>query len=125
MALLNLTAFKETSTPNLISRWRVRYQAAQKFIFRIASRLLCCWGPDLWRLRENLSTDHICRVNFPLIVADADRLKDRIAAIVGGIRDDHFSPIRERGIDFTDQFSPVVANLHFQLSLTKFSLNSW
>jgi hypothetical protein len=48
MAILNLTAFKETSTPNLISRWRVRYQAAQKFIFRIASRLLCCcWGPAL------------------------------------------------------------------------------
>ena len=54
----------------------------------------------------------IRRTNLPLIVADADRLKDWIAAIIHRVGGDDFSCACLRGIDLSDEFSPVVANLH-------------
>src|ERR1035437_2997648 len=63
-------------------------------------------------LGQNLAADHIRRANFPFIVADADVLDNRIAAIIERIRDNALSLIRESAVDFSDYFSVVVANLH-------------
>jgi hypothetical protein len=52
---------------------------------------------------------------LPLIVADADRLKDWIAAIVHRVRCNDFSCTCVRCVDLSDEFSPVVANLHLAL----------
>src|ERR1039458_2052944 len=64
-------------------------------------------------LGQNLAADHIRRANLPFIVADADVLDNRIAAIIDSVRDNAVSLVREAAVDLSDHFSVVVANLHF------------
>ena len=67
------------------------------------------------RLWPNLPSDHGCRANLALIVSDVDRLEDWIVAMIHRVGGDDFSGTGVRGVDFSDEFSPVVANLHLAL----------
>jgi hypothetical protein len=44
--------------------------------------------------------------------------------MVDRVRGNAFALISDAAIDLPNEFSPIVPNLHVQLSLTKFSLNS-
>ena len=114
-ALMNLTAFKKISTHDLIAMARALPGGTKVYIPDRLTAIVLLLGTGCGpRLGKNFPADHVGRANFPFVVTDADVLDDRIATIINRVRGDDFSRTGERGIDLSDHFSPVVANLHFR-----------
>ena len=103
MALLNLTAFQDISTEDLIAMAQAMPGGTKVQIPDRLTAIVLILGtrPLDTELGQNLPADYIRRVNAPLSVAGGDVLCDRASVLVHRVRPNHGAIPRDRDVHFS------------------------